>query len=498
MTVKNLLRVCRVFICIFFCGHLAAQTRKIDSLLKATQTVKEDSNLSKTYYRLAVAQAAAQNYTAAVIHSGKARGLAFSQKQKKLYTNCLLYESQLYLQGLAMPDTAIQRLNTLKRFAAKEKDYRNEIIACLVMSDAYNELAAYAKAMEYGYEALRKSERNLYTEGTAHAHKAIGVAHAYLSDYFTSVKEYEMAKEIYLSLGDTTQADGMLYVLGIAHGQLSTKTKGAESKKHLALAIEQLARLRKICEESRNENDLHLVNNELAGFYAQSGQCEKALECVLSSYRYFKKNSQKEPAANSCVKIITYLECLKRYGEKLPFLNDLYFSAVELKNPVMLMGYMTAQAQYLEETGDYKTACGVHKRCTELRDSVFNSKFTAQAAEMSKKYESEKKDKELLKKDAEIKIEQAASRQKSTQRNVFIGGFGVMVLMTFLVFRSYNQKKKANLIISLQKKEVEDQKRLVEEKQKEVLDSIHYAKRIQRSLITSEKYISRAIDRLKK
>jgi hypothetical protein len=43
---------------------------------------------------------------------------------------------------------------------------------------------------------------------------------------------------------------------------------------------------------------------------------------------------------------------------------------------------------------------------------------------------------------------------------------------------------------------VEKQKDMMEEKQKEILASIHYAKRIQRALITSEKYIERNLERL--
>jgi hypothetical protein len=44
---------------------------------------------------------------------------------------------------------------------------------------------------------------------------------------------------------------------------------------------------------------------------------------------------------------------------------------------------------------------------------------------------------------------------------------------------------------------IELQKDIVEEKQKEILDSIHYAKRIQKALITSEKYIEKELSRLK-
>jgi hypothetical protein len=40
-----------------------------------------------------------------------------------------------------------------------------------------------------------------------------------------------------------------------------------------------------------------------------------------------------------------------------------------------------------------------------------------------------------------------------------------------------------------------ERKRMIEEKQKEILDSIHYAKRIQRTLMPSEKYIARKLQR---
>jgi len=40
------------------------------------------------------------------------------------------------------------------------------------------------------------------------------------------------------------------------------------------------------------------------------------------------------------------------------------------------------------------------------------------------------------------------------------------------------------------------QKTIIEEKQKEIPDSIHLAKRIQTTLITSEKYIERNLNKL--
>ncbi|HYG50208.1 MAG TPA: hypothetical protein VD905_04860, partial [Flavobacteriales bacterium] len=49
-----------------------------------------------------------------------------------------------------------------------------------------------------------------------------------------------------------------------------------------------------------------------------------------------------------------------------------------------------------------------------------------------------------------------------------------------------------------QSREIELEKQLVEEKNKEILDSIHYSKRIQQALLPSEKYIERNLKRLNK
>jgi serine phosphatase RsbU (regulator of sigma subunit) len=85
-----------------------------------------------------------------------------------------------------------------------------------------------------------------------------------------------------------------------------------------------------------------------------------------------------------------------------------------------------------------------------------------------------------------------------------IGLLFVTVFSVF-VFRSLKITKKQKQIIEVKSRETEEQKRiaeeqkhLVEEKQKEIIDSIQYARRIQRALITNEKYISKSLTKLKR
>lgn len=64
------------------------------------------------------------------------------------------------------------------------------------------------------------------------------------------------------------------------------------------------------------------------------------------------------------------------------------------------------------------------------------------------------------------------------------------IVLLFFTIRTNNQRRKANKLLVEQKKEVENQKQLVDEKQKEILDSIKYAKRIQTALLANDKLLN--------
>lgn len=75
--------------------------------------------------------------------------------------------------------------------------------------------------------------------------------------------------------------------------------------------------------------------------------------------------------------------------------------------------------------------------------------------------------------------------KKEKIQYVLFAGIGLLVIVGFFVYRGYSIKKKDARIIAQQKEEVENQKHLVEEKNKEITDSINYAKRIQEAILPS-------------
>lgn len=119
-----------------------------------------------------------------------------------------------------------------------------------------------------------------------------------------------------------------------------------------------------------------------------------------------------------------------------------------------------------------------------MDDSISSEVIEGKMMEMEVKYDISKK--ENLLKENEYQLEMQ-SKQRNQLLFLVAGSFVLLIVFFF----AYRQKRKSNKIIS-------EQKRLVDEKQKEIIDSINYARRIQKSNMSSEKHIEHTLNRLKK
>ncbi len=120
-----------------------------------------------------------------------------------------------------------------------------------------------------------------------------------------------------------------------------------------------------------------------------------------------------------------------------------------------------------------------------LKDIIYNVEKNKELTRHELNYEFEKK---------ETAAKSAQEKKDAVAKLILYSvsaGFGLVLLLAVFIFRSYRQKQKANVIIN-------EQKMLVEEKQKEILDSIYYAKRIQNAHLPNEKYINKKIEDMKK
>lgn len=161
---------------------------------------------------------------------------------------------------------------------------------------------------------------------------------------------------------------------------------------------------------------------------------------------------------------------------------DMYFE---------MEAFERAYSQLDSIKGNYKGALLHYKRYVAAKDSISSEENTKKQTRPEMQYEFDKKD-AVAKAEQDRKDALAASEKKRQMAILLsIAGSGLLVLgFAAFAYRSFLRKRKDNI-------EISKQKHLIEEKQKEILDSIYYARRIQRSLLTNEYYIARQLNKLK-
>ncbi|MEQ8625231.1 MAG: tetratricopeptide repeat protein [Vicingaceae bacterium] len=155
-----------------------------------------------------------------------------------------------------------------------------------------------------------------------------------------------------------------------------------------------------------------------------------------------------------------------------------------------------------EQKGNTAQAFKYYRLYIAKRDSLINQEKTRVITQKAMRYEFDKiqyqdslnraaetKKQELLQREKDLKQEAAIQRQRSY---TIIGGIGFLFMLglAFVLFKGYKNKQKANEIITAQKEEVEEKNIVIEEKNREIVDSINYAKRIQNTILPSEKTLA--------
>lgn len=132
-------------------------------------------------------------------------------------------------------------------------------------------------------------------------------------------------------------------------------------------------------------------------------------------------------------------------------------------------------AEYYFRKKDYRRAYEYMMRYNRNKDSVYAIENKLKITEMQEKYQAEKREREN-------RLLQVENQTHRSVRNYLLVILGIALLGIAGSVFAYRKIKHSNRLIS-------EQKELVDEKQKEILDSIRYAKRIQYALLASDRLL---------
>ena len=331
-----------------------------------------------------------------------------------------------------------------------------------------------AKALEYFHQSLKIREEIGDKRGVAGSLINLGTMYYHQQDQEKALEYYFKSIDILVEIDDQRR---MAYAyINIGH-IFANQGKTAEAREYFQKCL-------KIYEHINYPMGVADVYNNLGAIHIKLKESAEALDNFNKALKIYQQvDSKKGIASTINNKAKAYLST-RDYSKSISLANEALALAretdlnLEIKN--------ASQTLYLcyEKLGNDQKAYDMFQLYISVRDTILSEENQKQAIRQEIKYNYEKQAtadsiqaaeaQKVL--DAQITAQKAQIKQEKTQRiALYIGLIMVLGFGAFVYHRLQITRKQKVLI--------EEQKGMVEEKNKEILDSINYAKRIQTAIL---------------
>lgn len=318
---------------------------------------------------------------------------------------------------------------------------------------------------------------------------SIGLIYFSQKNYSGALENYFKSLKIRESVQDKQGVSGSLNNIGEVY-----KALGEEEK-----ALEHYSKALAINREIGNRNWESInINNKAMIFYGQGMLLGKqdpqrevffkqALENYFEALKIRTEIGDQQGIALSGLGIGLVYTQQKKFADAQNYFADALSISKSIGYREAIKEIYLAKTRLDSSMSNWNTAFINHQLYILYRDSLLNEESTRQSVRAEMTFNFDKK--EELARIEQAKKDVLVTEEKQRQKIIIVAVSVVLLVVMILalvIFRSLRQNQKKNRIITLQKEEVERQKHIVEEKQKEITDSINYAERIQRSFLASD------------
>lgn len=404
-------------------------------------------------------------------------------KQDTDKAKLLLSLAKLYTE--IDPRIGIDYLKQAYEVSLKTKNYRIQSDITNQIGYNYYFLSDFNHSVEYFLKTLKICEQQANKSGIAGCHNNIGSIYLELEDTVNALHHHLLAlslrKELSKNDDDGKNAIAMSYGnVGKTYFLAGNHTKAME---YYNLCLE-------ISKEVGNKKREALMLNNIGSIYAEQKKYNDALPYFMKALNLYKEIESSENIA-LCLNNIAEIYFRKEdYAASIEnYKSSLQYSEKNSQLSDMKSSYDGLHNCYLE-LKDYELAHDYLAKYVEIKDSIFNDENSAQINELLAKFDSDKKEQE-------IKLLQKDKEMSSWLRNSLIVGSVLLVFLAFSLYSRNRVKHKANMELSSKNKNIEEQRLIVEHQklslevhQKEIVDSINYAQRIQYALLANTKLLN--------
>jgi len=403
------------------------------------------------------------------------------------------------------PEVALKYANDALKIAEGNEIYSRKAASLHILGATYTVLGDYEKAISNLLESLRNYELLGNSKGVANTSNSLGILYFNQEDYKSAKKYYSKA----LGLIDSSEYAMSTGVYKLNIGEVYQAT--GENEK--ALNLEEQAY--EIFKQLGDENGMAYALGVQGKVYYQLGNINKAIDLTKQALGFLIDDQDYLGA----VEYLNFLVEVYIASNNLLSAEKNAQTALELSQQINSLKWKIKSFENLSKIFYGKEA---YQLAYQYKDSAYNYEHQLMDKEKHRQisnlriiYESEKKEQEnkILRIDKELKKKQIAQQQIL---NIAIGIILViLIVFAIITFRSKNQKQIANNQLKIQNEEIRNQReeiqtqserlksintdvirknQLIEEKNKNITDSINYAKRIQTALLPFNHRIGKQLE----
>ena len=421
-------RILSCILLLLLTNYLLAQQHLVDSITSELKLQMPDSNRAISMMRLAVDFEAVDTAKA---YQGYRDAIKFSIEKKLYYQLGRTYQNQSFLFSTAANYTqAIASLDNAISSYKKSDHPKAKLWEANAYSDKANILKTqneFRSAIEYYLKSVSLLEQ-LKTGNLVNRY-------ANLSSIFGDIGEDLKQTEYAQKAVSAAKNEGVRQDLFTAYFILANAYSKQDSTRAAKISLDSA---RMYFDETENTDNIDI----LFSYYLISAQVFRNLQQFDSAFYFFRKGyevsrnhnySYGKAEAQLQMGEIAILQ--KKYEDAEKYL----LSGIEEAKVINYYGILNEGYKYLSDVyaamGNHKEAYEYFQKYKEVNDLVINMDSKKYGKELEKKYETEKKDAQLL-------IQHSEIQRKNTINYILIGGATLLLVIFLLSFRNYRQKQK--------------------------------------------------------
>ncbi len=373
----------------------------------------------------------------------------------------------------------------------------------------YSEKGRYKEALEYLFRGVTIKEAIKDVKGTGIGYNNIGNIFFDQGDYTQSLKYYLKSLKIKEELNDkiggsmTSNNIGNIFLnqgkLDIALVYFNNAEKmqqGIADKQGLGFTLTNIGSIYEKKNQYAKALGYHLKalearesvgdkvgmaesNSGLGNIYFNLKNMQQAFSYYLRSVQISEEIGYKKGLLGAYGGLGNVFEEKKDFKKALMYYDKMLDLATELNNKEGIRNAYINYASVYRKLKQFDSALKYTELYNEVKDSLLNKENFKQVAELNTRYETDKKEKDILLLTKDQQLNNMIINQQKIVRWGLIAGIVLLSISVFSIFRRYRYKQKANLLLESQKKEIQQKNILIN-------DSIDYARTIQEAVLPTE------------